>query len=118
MHEGNFTEQIVAAILSELKKHPKGKVKQIKVKVGEMLHLEPESVKMHFELLTKGTRLEGIGLDLEEVPVTVCCLDCRAEGQVTDHHLLLCDNCDSRNVKITSGNNILIDSIELEGASG
>ena len=53
MHEGNFTQQIVTSIVSELEKHPGYRPQRIKVKVGEMLHLEPESVRTHYALLTK-----------------------------------------------------------------
>ncbi|MEI8344882.1 MAG: hydrogenase maturation nickel metallochaperone HypA, partial [Candidatus Omnitrophota bacterium] len=73
MHEGGFTGRIVATILEELKKFPGQKVLRVKVLVGEMLHLEPESVKMHYQLLAKGSALEGVELELEQVPVTVEC---------------------------------------------
>ncbi len=114
MHEGNFTQQIVTSIVSELEKHPGYRPQRIKVKVGEMLHLEPESVRTHYALLTKGTSLEGIALELEGMPVVVNCRACHAEGAVSDHHLLFCPSCYSRDVVIVSGNDVLIDSIELE----
>lgn len=114
MHEGNFTEQIVEAIVAELKNHPGLKPKRVKVKVGEMLHLESESVKMHFASLTRGTALEHAALDLEEVPVLVRCGDCQEEGPVADHHLLMCENCDSKKVEMIQGNDIVIEGIELD----
>lgn len=114
MHEGNFTERIVAAILQELKKRPGYQPKRIKVKVGEMLHLEPESVKMHYAFLTKGTPLEKAELDLSEVKVTLYCWQCNHVMEVEDHHLLLCTYCSTTDVEVMSGNEVLIDSIEME----
>ena len=94
MHEANFTQEIVNSILDELKKYPSCRAKQIKVKVGEMLHLMPESVKTHYTQMTQGTNLEGVTLFLEEEPVQVKCRHCGSVGGVEDHHVLFCAKCD------------------------
>jgi len=114
MHEANFTEQIVSTILNELKKYPDDRPRGAKVLVGEMLHLVPESVHMHYQLLTRGTPLEGIALDLVEVPVKIRCNHCGTEGAVEDHHLLMCTACSTMNVKLVSGNEIWVEVVELE----
>ncbi|OIO38301.1 MAG: hypothetical protein COT00_05145 [Candidatus Omnitrophica bacterium CG07_land_8_20_14_0_80_50_8] len=114
MHEANFTKQIVEAVVGALRQCPDGKPRTVKVQVGAMLHLVPESVQMHYQLLTRGTGLEGIGLELTETPVRVRCRRCGHEGGVEDHHLLLCTACDSMEVELTAGDQILIDSIECE----
>ncbi len=114
MHEGQFTEKIVDAILKELKEHPQGRVRSVKVKVGEIFHLEPHSVQMHFEITVKGTQLEGVRLDLQEERVEVTCPQCQKTGPVEDHHLMFCSFCQALNVKPVSGNTISVESIELE----
>jgi hydrogenase nickel incorporation protein HypA/HybF len=113
MHEGNFTQAIVDAILGELKKYPNAKPETVRVSVGEMLHLVPGSVQLHYDLMTRGTRLEGIKLELQEIPVTVRCRPCGYERAVEDHHLLMCAHCGALDVKLLSGDEILIDSIEF-----
>lgn len=112
MHEGNFTEQIVKTILSELSAHPECQPKRVKVKVGEMFHLDSESVKMHYELQTRDTPLEHCALDLTEMPVQIQCGYCRREGSVEDHHWIVCPKCGSSKVKIVTGNEIVVESIE------
>lgn len=114
MHEGNFTEQIVEAILAELEKHPGLKPERVAVRVGEMLHLVPDSVQMHYELVTRGTSLEGAALDLTEEPVRIRCQACSREGGVEDHHLLMCAECGSRDVTLLGGEDVVIDAIEFE----
>ena|SRR3989338_3071889 len=113
MHESNFTKQIVHVILQELTKNSDARPQTVKVRVGEMLHLVPESVEMHYELLTKGTPLAGVKLELEEIPVRVRCRPCGHEGSVADHHLLVCGECGSFDVELLNGNEIRIDSIEI-----
>lgn len=114
MHEANFTDEIVKAILEELRKYPDYRPKEVKVRVGEMLHLVQESVKMHYLTQTKGTPLEGVSLWLEELPVRVRCRMCHEEGGVEDHHLLMCAYCGSPEVDLVNGDEILIDSIQVE----
>jgi hydrogenase nickel incorporation protein HypA/HybF len=114
MHESNFTQQIVRSIISELNKYPDYKPKRVKVKVGEMLHPDDEDVRMHYDLLTQGTKLEGVDLDLEETKTIVSCKNCHHTGIVVNHHLLLCPSCASTNVKMISGDEIAVESIDLE----
>lgn len=114
MHEENFTQQIVETILDELKNYANAKPKRIKVQVGEMLHLIPESVQLHFQILSRSTHLEGAELDLKEVPVSVRCLACHQIGGVQDHHFLACLSCGSMDVELLSGQAIIVESIELE----
>lgn len=114
MHEANFTKQIVNVVLEELTKHPEARPQSVKVTVGEMLHLVPESVQMHFDLLTKDTDLAKVLLQLGEIPVTVKCHQCGREGGVEDHHLMICSHCQSLDVELMSGNEIRVESIELE----
>ncbi len=111
MHEGHFTEQIVEAVIGELKKHPGRDVESITVKVGEVYHLVGDSVLMHYDLITKGTALEGVKLDLLEEPMQVICGQCKKTGPVEDHHLLLCSFCYSRQVKPVAGDKVTIDKI-------
>ena len=113
MHEGQFTDKIVEAILSQLKEHPGRKIKAVRVAVGEVYHLVLESVLMHFEISVRGTPLEGVKLELKEDPMLVHCQQCHKTGPVEDHHLPLCSFCGSLNVKTVSGNSITVDSIEF-----
>ncbi len=118
MHEANFTREIVEAILEKMKKHPERIASSVKVRVGDMLHLVPDSVKLHYDLLTEGTVLEGVELIFLEMPVRIKCLDCHREGGVEDHHLLMCSFCDSQKVKLLSGNEIIVDEIHWRSKTG
>ena len=113
MHEGHFTEQIVEGVVKDLQKFPGKKVDSITVKVGEVYHLMPDSVLMHFDLITKGTELEGVKLDLLEEAVRVMCSQCGKQGPVEDHHLLLCSFCHSRDVKAIAGDKVIIEEIKF-----
>ena len=111
MHEGHFTERIVEAIVKEISKQPGRAVESVTVKVGEAYHVEPDSVLLHFDLISKETQLEGVKLNLVEVPMQIFCKECGKQGPVEDHHLLLCSFCQSRRVKAVSGDTVTIEKI-------
>ena len=114
MHEGNFTEQIVQTILDELKKYPAQKPVAVKVRVGEMLHLVPESVRLHFATLTKGTALENTALELAEDSVLAQCQACTMTYHPEDHHLLVCPGCGALRANVIKGRDVFIEKIDLE----
>lgn len=113
MHEGQFTEKIVEVIFAEVKKIPGQKLKSVLVKVGEVYHLVPDAVKMHFEVLTKGTPLQGVTLDLQEESMEVYCPHCKKTTFVEDHHMVACPFCYALDVTPIRGNQITVESIEL-----
>jgi len=66
---------------------------------------------MHYDLLTQGTPLEGVKLNFLEEPMQVVCSDCGKQGNVEDHHLLLCSFCHSTQVKPIAGDKVIIEQI-------
>ncbi len=114
MHEGHFTQQIVEAVIGELKKYPGRAVGSVTVKVGEAYHLMADSVLMHYDLITKSTPLEGVTLKLVEEPMRVVCSQCGQEGGIEDHHLPLCSFCQSRQVKVIAGDKVTIEQIAFK----
>jgi hydrogenase nickel incorporation protein HypA/HybF len=114
MHEGVYTDQIAQAVLDALKAHPGAKVKKVQVKVGEMLHLMPDAVRMHFAAITQGGPLQGVQLDLIEVHVKVRCRACGHEGEPHDHHALACEKCSGRELEVLAGRGVAVESIDLE----
>lgn len=112
MHEHKFTEQIVQSVLDEILRHPEAKPRRVEVAVGEVFHLEEDSVRMHFDMLTQGTPLQGVELGLSEVPLEVACLSCGETGPVEDHHLPTCNFCGSLNVRTVRGNQVDVQLVE------
>lgn len=118
MHEANFTREIVEAVIRHLEQYPNRNVSSVRVRVGEMLHLMLDSVKLHYQLQAKGTALERVSLEFVELPVRIACRSCKREGGVEDHHMLMCSYCESRDVALLSGNEILIDDIKWHQIQG
>lgn len=116
MHERPYTEEIVHAIQRALESHPHAVPERVRVRVGEVYHLVPDSVRTHFDSLTQGTPLSGIELDLVEEPLRVVCRSCGHTGGVEDHHMPICESCGSLSVKASAGSSIVVEEITLHEA--
>ncbi len=83
MHEYTLMENVIATIMAELqasKEVPAGRPLTVTLKVGALEMHSEEATRQAFEVLTKGTALEGARLDLIILPVTLSCTQCGFQG--------------------------------------
>lgn len=113
MHELSVTQSIIKITCEEASKHDAKKVKGIKIKVGELTGLIPQSIQYYFDIASKGTKVEGAVLNIEKIPIGVECKDCGYKGVLNDKSYV-CPSCESYNVKILGGTEFYIDSMEVE----
>jgi len=88
-------------------------VTKVDVKVGHLRQVVPTALEFAFELVAHGTPVEGAELELEAVPAAGLCRTC-GEGTPLPELPLLCRRCGSFDVEVTQGEELLVDSLELE----
>jgi hydrogenase nickel insertion protein HypA len=82
MHEYSVASGMVEAILRKLKELKEvGKVKEVHLLKGELLHLSEPALIQAYEILTEGTPLEGSRLMIKEIKTQVEC-ECGYSGRV------------------------------------
>jgi hydrogenase nickel incorporation protein HypA/HybF len=110
MHELSIAESIVR--IAEA--HADGRrVTTVEVRVGALRQVVPSALRFAFELVARGTVAEGATLDLEEVPAGLSCRSCGGASE-TDWFPFACRSCGSVDVDVVSGDELLVDSLELE----
>jgi len=110
MHELSIAEAIVAVA----ERHAGGRrVYGVEVKVGRLRQVVPSALELAFELTTAGTSLEGAELRIEDVPAGGRCRACGADS-ILDGFPLACGACGGMDLEITAGEELLVDSLELE----
>ena len=121
MHEFSVTSQIVEAILKEAEKHSAKKVVEVHLDVGKLTFLGLEQVRFSYEVLVKGTIMEGSKLRIEEKDGIVKCSSCGYKGdfQYEDdpiYHIptptLHCPKC-GETVEIVGGRECTIRDVKL-----
>ena len=110
MHELSIAE----AIVEVAERHAAGRrVYSVDVKVGHLRQIVPNALAFAFELTAKGTCLEGAELRIEQVPAAGHCRACGAET-VLEGFPLMCAACSALDVEVTAGEELLVNSLELE----
>lgn len=121
MHEVAVMSSILEAVREELRKHHVLKVEEVLLVVGEMTFLGADQLNFAFEVLTKGTELDGSTLVIEKEEVGVTCPGCQYSGRAAYHedemyhsHIptLNCPACGKR-VEITKGKSCMVRSIKV-----
>jgi hydrogenase nickel incorporation protein HypA/HybF len=110
VHELSIADSIVQ-IAAE---HADGRrVTRVEVKVGHLRQVVPSALELAFELVAAGTAVEGAELALEEVAAVARCRACGAESR-QDGFPLRCAGCGDLGVEVIEGEELLVDSLELE----
>jgi hydrogenase nickel incorporation protein HypA/HybF len=88
-------------------------VKKIRVVIGKLSTVVPASFEFAFETVSKDTEFENAELEIEYVPLRIKCRDCKSEMQI-DEPFMFCRECESFQVEITTGKELLVESFEIE----
>ena len=110
MHELAIAESVVHIA----SRHADGRqVTKVYLKVGHLRQVVPSALAFSFELVAQGTPVEGAELEMEEVPVTGKCRGCGAESRLTEFPLQ-CAGCGAFDLQILEGEELYVESLELE----
>jgi hydrogenase nickel incorporation protein HypA/HybF len=110
MHELSIADSVVAIA----ERHAAGRrVTMVELRVGHLRQVVPSALTFAFELVAQGTSLEGAELRMEEVPAAGVCSACGTDGPLP-RFPLSCSSCGGLDVEVTQGEELLVDSLELE----
>jgi hydrogenase nickel incorporation protein HypA/HybF len=76
MHEFTITSSIVETVLDLARKHGSRKIQEVHLTIGKLRVLSVDQVKFCYEVLAKGTILEGSKLIVEEAAGNLRCTQC------------------------------------------
>ncbi len=112
MHESHLAEDVLELVLREARQRGAGKIKKAQIMMGEMLMAQPESLKLAFTGLSKGTPAEGAILEIETVSPKVYCQECQRDLS-EEMPVSACPACGSLFIK-SSGMELKVASLETE----
>lgn len=108
MHELSITQSVVDAVVEKM---DGATVTSVRLEIGKLSGVVPDSVRFCFDVICAGTALEGAELDIVETPGSARCRDCESEFQLDDM-IRLCP-CGSANVEVLGGQQLRIKSVEV-----
>lgn len=113
MHELSIASSIMGIVLESLPAKNEKRVKIVRIKVGKLVAVVPDSLEFCFEAITTGTPLEGAKLQIEHSEIALQCRDCGKESKVVSLNFY-CPYCNSKEIEIVSGNELYVSAIEIE----
>ena len=99
----------VEAIRSE---HGAAGIASVQLQVGTLSGVDPYALELAFTVAVEGTRYAHTQWNIESIQANV---DCRSCGKTTtpDGPFPICMNCDSTDIDIVTGRELMIDTIEV-----
>ena len=114
MHELSIIETLISQVDKEvLQSGQRGRITRLNLVIGRLSGVNVDSIRFAFELLTPDTSLRGSELSIEQPRASFRCQDCKAQTQI-DELFASCPACGSQHVTIVGGQDLMLESIELE----
>lgn len=108
MHELAIAESVVDTVTERL---PGATVTCVRLEIGALSGVVPDSIRFCFDLATEGTGLAGARLEITEPAARCRCRACGAEFQ-PDSPIVLCP-CGSPDVAVLAGEELKIVSVQV-----
>ncbi len=104
------------AILDSATENAQGRrVRRVSVSVGALRQVVGDSLAFHFEILARDTVCDGALLELRRVPARLHCA-CGEEWELAEL-AFRCPRCGGADVSVLDGDQLRVDSIEVEEAA-
>ena len=116
MHELAVTENILSIAVRHATQVNAVRVTSLHLVIGQLSSIVDDSVQFYWDMISAGTVCEGAQLHFERRPAMLQCLDC-AQTYTLNRELTDCPHCHSARVKVVSGEEFFLDSMEVEAES-
>lgn len=108
MHELAITQSVVEMITDRI---PDRRVTLVRLEIGKLAGIVPDSVAFCFDLVAQGTNVEDAALDITQPPGRFRCRTCGVQFE-HDELIALC-RCGSADLAVLSGQELRITSVEV-----
>ncbi len=113
MHELGIAEQMLKIALDYAAKNNAKRITTFNVEMSAAMDESEDSLRFHFENLTRGTMAEGARVEISRVPVQAKCLECGNEfdWEAQDQ---VCPRCSSPHLRAVLHDEFRLASIDIE----
>ena len=113
MHELSVTENILDIAIQHAERAEAIRIKDLYLVIGDLSSIIDDSVQFYWDILTKNTIAEESRIHFKRIPTELECKNCGQEYQPNGKDLA-CPTCDGIQIKIISGNEFYLESINIE----
>jgi hydrogenase nickel incorporation protein HypA/HybF len=113
MHELSVTEGLIQIVADEVKKRDLPRVTGITLVIGDLTSIIDDSVQFYFDIMSKGTTLEGAVLFFKRIAPEFVCTIC-GKPSAGRSAASVCPGCGGKGFVVSKGQEFFIESIEVE----
>jgi hydrogenase nickel incorporation protein HypA/HybF len=113
VHELAVAQELVEQVDAVIDQHQASSASAIRVRIGPLAGVVPELLATAFPLAAAGSRMEHAQLEFTHAPIHVHCQTCGAETEAAMNRLV-CGACGDWHTQLISGDELLLESVELE----
>jgi hydrogenase nickel incorporation protein HypA/HybF len=112
LHELSIAQSICEIVEQYVPAASRQHVRSVRVLVGELSGVVPDSLAFCFTAITAGTPLGGASLEITHVPLRAECRSCHETFHV-EQPVFLCPSCGGSDLLTLSGRELQVSQIEL-----
>jgi hydrogenase nickel incorporation protein HypA/HybF len=112
VHELSIAKSIVDIVQQYVPEEQRGEVQSVRVQVGRLSGVVPESLEFCFSAITDPTPLGSARLDIEQIPARSRCAQCSSTFE-SEGTSFLCPSCGGDDLQILSGMELHVVEVEL-----
>jgi hydrogenase nickel incorporation protein HypA/HybF len=112
MHEMSIVEALLDAVRRETQAYPAAQVATVRVRVGALRQVVPETLVFCYEAATRDTPLAPSRLEIEAVPAEARCWQCSLTFAV-DESWFECPRCKALGADLFQGAELELLTLEL-----
>lgn len=113
MHEMSLAQSMIEIIEEEMQRHQARVLRSVRLNIGRMSAIVPESLSFCFEIITRKTKLEGARLIMDIIPLRGYCPSCGQEFEIEDY-AFACPECGAAKIELLTGHDLSIVEIEVD----
>lgn len=113
MHELNLAMSVKDIVEEAAAQNNSAKVNAVNIAVGEFSAVSIDSLEFAMEVVKKNSCFENAEIRIRSIKTVFVCDECKAESVMKDY-VFLCSACGSGAVRITAGDRMYVESIDIE----
>ncbi|MBW2262034.1 MAG: hydrogenase maturation nickel metallochaperone HypA [Deltaproteobacteria bacterium] len=113
MHELSIASRILDAIVTGAEAEGALRITRLRVQVGRVSGVSPEALAFAMQVVSPGTRAEGLELDIETVELVLRCRGC-SEQSPAESLLFTCPACGGQAVDIVRGRELRLVDMDID----
>ena len=112
MHELSIMTEAVRMAMDAAKSAGASRVLKLRLRIGSLSGVVPDSMRFAFEVVCHGTMAEGASLEIEAVPAACWCVKCQMEFECADF-FNECPRCHNVSGELRRGREMEIADVEI-----